>query len=185
MTAKTLLGAVGGVAVVALVVLGVIWIVDSDSDSGSNSDRSPAPSRDNREVDLRDCVTLWNDPANSKQRAVLNAAALEGPRVPPPEPGSAPLANRVLVLRYAGPPLEDVGVGETGINAGRGDCVVAHSSQVLFLYTRAAWHQVGYSPGLAFDGIPQKATSSPNAVMVVQERSAEPAVNAGRIELTR
>src|ERR687896_1713630 len=185
MTAKTLLGAVGGVAVVALVVLGVIWIVDSDDDSDSDSDTAPAPSRDNRAADLRDCVKLWNDPANTKQRALLNAAALEGPRVPPPEPGSAPLPSRVLVLRHAGPPLEDVGVGEAGINASRGDCVVAHPSQVLFLYTKAAWHQVGYSPGLAFDGIPQKATSSPNAVMVVRRPAAGPAVNAGRIELTR
>jgi hypothetical protein len=177
MTAKTVLGAAGGAAVVVLVVLCVTWIVDSDT--------APAPSRHNRAEGLRGCVTLWNGPANSKQRAVLNTAALAAPRVPPAAPGSAPLAGRVLVLRYSGPPLEDVGVGEAGVNASRGDCVVAHPSQVLFLYTKAAWHQVGYSPGLAFKDIPQQATTSPNAVMLVREPSATPAVNAGKIELAR
>jgi hypothetical protein len=29
------------------------------------------------------------------------------------------------------------------MNASRGDCMVAHPSNVLFLYTKAAWHQVG------------------------------------------
>jgi hypothetical protein len=52
-------------------------------------------------------------------------------------------AREARVLRYAGPPLDEVGVGETGMNASRGDCMVAHPSNVLFLYTKAAWHQVG------------------------------------------
>ena len=190
MTAKTLLGAAAAAAVVALGVLGVTWIVGSDTapvpPARDDPDTSPQPpSRDDRAASLRTCVTRWNRPANSRQRALLNTAALETPRASPAAPGSVPLERRVLVLRYAGPPLEDVGVGESGVNASRGDCIVAHPSNVLFVYTKAAWHQAGYSPGLAFDGIPQQATNSSNAVTVVRKPGANPGVNAGRIELTR
>ena len=177
MTAKTLLAGAGGAAVVVVVVMAVIWIVDSDT-------TQPAPARDKRATSLRECVALWNDPANSRQRAALNSAALLDPGGAPTAPGSVPLERRVLVLRYAGPPQEDVGVGESGVNASRGECMVVHPSNVLFLYTKA-WHQVGYSPGLAFKGIPQRATSSPNAVMVIRKPATGTAVDAGRIALTR
>jgi hypothetical protein len=177
-TAKVLLGVAGGVAVVALVVLGITSIGDSDT--------SPAPpSRENPAASLQDCVERWNGAANAKQRAALNKAALAGPSGPPAAPGSVPLESRVLVLRYSGPPLENVGVGEARVNASRGDCIVAHPSNVLFLYTNETWHQVGYSPGLAFEGIPQQATASPNAVMVIRKPAAGQAANAGRIALTR
>jgi hypothetical protein len=176
-TAKALLGAAGGLVVVALVVLGVTSIGDSDT--------SPAPApRDNPAPSLQDCVERWNGAANAKQRAALNKAALAGPSGPPAAPGGAPLRSRVLVLRYSGPPLEDVGVGEGRVNASRGDCLVAHPSNVLFLYTEGTWQQVGYSPGLAFEGIPQQATSAPNAVTVVRRPGAVQAANAGRIALT-
>jgi hypothetical protein len=178
MTARSLLVGAGGATLVAVVVLGVIWIVDSGT-------TRPASSRDKRAASLRECVALWNDPANSRQRAALNTAALLDPGAAPTAPGSVPLERRVLVLRYAGPPQEDVGVGESGVNANRGECMVVHPSNVLFLYTKAAWHQVGYSPGLAFEGIPQRATSSPNAVMVVRKPATRPPINAGRIALTR
>jgi hypothetical protein len=176
-TAKVLLGAAGGLAVVALVVLGVTTIGDSDT--------SPAPApRDNPAPSLQDCVERWNGAANAKQRAALNKAALAGPSGPPAAPGGVPLRSRVLVLRYSGPPLENVGVGEARVNASRGDCIVAHTSNVLFLYAKDTWHQVGYSPGLAFEGIPQQAARSPNAVMVIREPGAGQAANAGRIALT-
>src|SRR5215210_2396634 len=181
MTAKTRLGAAGVVAAAALGVLGLTWVLDSDTAPPPPSAGDRAPLRDNRATNLRDCVARWNGPANSKQRAVLNRAAVAEPSVSSAVPGGVPLENRVLVLRYSGPPLEDVGVGETGVNASRGDCLVAHPSNVLFLYTDAAWHQVGHSPGLAFEGIPQRATSSPNAVIVVRKPAAGPDVDAGRI----
>jgi hypothetical protein len=174
MKAKVLLGAAGGAAVVALVVLGVTWIGDSDT--------PPAPrSRDSRVATLQDCVERWNGPANVKQRAVLNTAALARPEASP----GAPLNTRVLVLNYSGPPLDDVGVGKAGVNASRGDCIVAHPSNLLFLYTKGTWHRVGYSPGLAFDGIPQRATTSPNAVIVVRAPAGGQAPDAGSIALTR
>jgi hypothetical protein len=192
MTAKALLGFAAAAAVGALAVLGVEWAFDSDTappppalGDGAPAADDRAPPRDDRTTSLRDCVTLWNRAGNSEQRAVLNAAAVASPSVSSTTRESTPLQRQVLVLRYAGPSVDDVGVGEAGVNASRGDCVVAHPSQVLFLYTENAWHQVGYSPGLAFKGIPQQATSAPNAVMVVRRPTAAGAVDAGRIELTR
>jgi hypothetical protein len=175
---RALLVATGAAALVAVAAVGVAWILDSDTSTAPATERSSQGS-------LERCVSLWNDPANSKQRAILNAAALAGAARSPPTPGGVPVARRVLVLRYAGPPLEDVGIGEPGVNASRGDCLVAHPSQALFLYTRGAWHRVGYSPGLAFEGVPERATSSPNAVMAIRSRTAPRDRQAGRIELLR
>ena len=87
MTAKTVLGAAGGAAVVALVTLGATWIVDSDTTT------APA-SRDNPAASLRTCVARWNGPANSRQRAVLNTAARGGPSAPAEQPGGVPLERR-------------------------------------------------------------------------------------------
>jgi hypothetical protein len=174
-----LFAAAGAAAVAALVAVGIAWISDSDP----NETRAPAREREAGSVER--CVALWNGPANSRQQAILNTAALAGPSRVPPSPGGVPVARRVLVLRYDGPPLEDVGVGEAGVNARRGDCLVAHPSQVLFLYTKGAWHQVGYSPGLAFEGIPERATSAPNAVMAIRRRPAPSDGQAGRIALLR
>jgi hypothetical protein len=61
--------------------------------------------------------------------------------------------------------------------------MVAHPSNVLFLYRRRAWRQVGYSPGLAFDGIPQRATRSPNALITLRRPGEQPDGELGRISL--
>jgi hypothetical protein len=178
------LAAAGAVALAGLVAVGVAWISDSDTTRAPASDQSDRSERREETAEsLERCVALWNGPANSKQRAVLHTAALAGTSRSPAPPGAVPLARRVLVLRYSGAPQEDVGVGDTGVTARRGDCLVAHPSQVLFLYTQGAWQQVGYSPGLAFQGIPQRATSSPNAVMAIRRAPAPRSREAGRIEL--
>jgi hypothetical protein len=172
--AKLLLAAViGGIAVAAAVVAGIL-------NSGKTATR---PERSGES--LRRCVALWNGPGNARQRSALNAAALAGPSVTATNPGSAQVADRVLVLRYRGPPVEDVGVGGPRVDATWGDCVVAHPSNILFLYTRRAWHNIGYSPGLAFKGIPERATKSPNGVTTVRRPAAQRAEEPGMIALTR
>ena len=138
-----------------------------------------------REASLNACVALWNRAGNSRQRALLNSAALAGPSAPPTTPGTPSLAERALVLRYAGPFRRDVGVGERGVDASPGDCLVAHPSNTLFLYARGRWHQVGYSPGLAFQGIPQRAARAPNAVITLQKPGERQKVDPGRMALTR
>jgi hypothetical protein len=173
--ARLLLVAAAGAAALALAAV----VLASLGDSGKT--RSAATPGD----ELRRCVALWNRPANARLRATLNSAALAGSRVPTTTSGGASLARRVLVLRYTGPPLEDVGVGESGVNATRGDCMVAHPTEVLFLYTRGGWHQVGYSPGLAFEGTPQRAIRSPNGVITLRKPGEDSAIDPGRIALTR
>jgi len=123
------------------------------------------------------CVARWNTPSNARPRALMNRAALASATAPG-------VGRRVLIQRYAGPPLEDVGVGESGVNASRGQCLIAHASNVLFLYSRGAWRQVGYSPGLAFAGIPQRAARSPNATLALQAPGEPSNGEAGTIQLT-
>jgi hypothetical protein len=164
---------VGAIVAVTLVSCGS----SSDQKSASKGERTRP-----RAAPLATCVSLWNRADNARQRALLNNAALVGPSVRSTTPGKPPLSERVLVLRYAGPPLEDVGVGEHGVNASRGDCLVAHPSNTLFLYAGGAWHKVGYSPGLAFNGIPQRATRSPNGVVTLR-RPGQHSVDSGRIAL--
>jgi hypothetical protein len=173
--ARLLLVAAAAAAAVALAAAVLASVVDSDK-------TRPAATPG---AELRGCVALWNRPGNARHRAILNSAALAGSGVPATTPEGASLAERVLVLRYAGPPLEDVGVGEPGVNATRRDCMVAHPAEVLFLYTRGGWHQVGYSPGLAFEGIPQRAIRSPNGVITLRKPGEDSAVDPGRIALTR
>ena len=145
----------------------------------------PADTRASREVGdgaQQECVALWNGPDNARPRAVLNRAAVAVPGIAATTRQGQSLARRALLLRYDGPPLEDVGVGEAGVNASGGECMVAHVSKVLFLHTGGAWHQVGYSPGLAFEGIPQRAASAPNAVITIRKQPGS-AVEPGRIAL--
>ena len=171
-----------------LVALSAVLLGVTLNGCGSTSGRHTArkrsaPSRS--EASLRACVALWNRPGNSRQRALLNSAALAGPSVRPTTPaGAPPLAERALVLRYRGPVREDVGVGERGVDASPGDCLVAHPSNTLSLYTRGRWHQVGYSPGLAFQGIPQRAARAPNAVITLQKPGERQKVDPGRLALT-
>jgi hypothetical protein len=160
----------------------LVSVLDSETTGDSGKTRVP---RARPAASLQGCVALWNRAGNARQRAILNTAALAGPSGPAPTPGEPSLAERVLVLRYRGPPLRDVGVGEADVDTSRGDCMVAHPSNALFLHTRGAWHQVGYSPGLAFDGIPQRATRSPNGVTTLRKPGQPRAVDPGRIALTR
>src|SRR5215208_736472 len=81
------------VAVAAALAVGAAALMSGDS--SRNASRSHGR--------LGACVTRWNGPSNSGPRALMNRAAL-GSGTPPA------VARRVLILRYAGPPLEDVGV---------------------------------------------------------------------------
>jgi hypothetical protein len=156
---KGYLASAGLVAVA--VAVGVVVLA-----GGEERAKTRAP-REAREATRPGCFALWNRPENARQRRILGRAAVAAQDVAATSEGPE-LARRALVLRYAGPPLENVGVGEQGVNASGGECLVAHLSQVMFLYTRGAWRQVGYSPGLAFEGVPQRAASAPNALVSIR-----------------
>jgi hypothetical protein len=157
---KAYLASAGLIA--AAVAVGVVVLA-----GGEERAKTRAP-REAREATRPGCIALWNRPENARQRRILGRAAVAARDVTATTSEDPELARRAVVLRYTGPPLEDVGVGEQGVNASGGECLVAHLSQVMFLYTRGAWRQVGYSPGLAFAGVPQRAARAPNALVTIR-----------------
>ena len=105
---------------------------------------------------LQDCLNHWNSPGNPTQRARFAGATRSAA-------GSGEVGTGVLVLRYAGRAVRNVGVGVGGVNLHPGDCLIVHPSNVMFGFTDGFWHQVGYGPGTDLAGLPGQAATAPNA----------------------